>query len=124
LFEVGNSEENTLRWYHDGDVGREIKKLPNAIKPLPSGRTTSIESDRFDPDEWRVGWTGPTFSYIFQSKDSHELAMRNPAASQRWGRRDARVSSLQQGVSDSGSMISAMAAVLENSSRKIRTFQR
>lgn len=122
LYEVGNEEENTLRWYHDGDAGREIKKLPNAIKPLPSGRTTSIETDRFDDRNWRVGWTGPTFSYIFTSKDSHELAMRAPTATKRWGRRDARVSSLQQGVSDSGSMISAMASILENSARKIRTY--
>jgi hypothetical protein len=122
LFEVGSEEENTLRWYHDNDFGREIKTLPNAIKPLPSGRTSSIESDRYDPTNWRVGWTGPTFSYIFQSKDSHELAMRHPAATKRWGRKDARVSSLQQGVSDSGSMISAMSAILENSARKIRTY--
>jgi hypothetical protein len=122
LFEVGDSEDNTIRWYHDGDAGREIKTLPNAIKPLPTGRTTKIEADKYDDTNWRVGWTGPTFSYIFQSKDSHDLAMRAPAASKRWGRRDARVSSLQQGVSDSGSMISAMARILENSARKIRTY--
>lgn len=122
MYEVGSNHENTIRWYHDNSIGKEVKQFPNAIKPLPSGRHSGNVSEKFDAYGWRVNWTGPTYSHIFQSKDSHEMLMKNPQAVKRWGRKDARISNLQQGISDSGSMFSAMAAMLENSATKERTY--
>lgn len=122
LYEIGNSEENTIRWYHDNSIGQEVKTMANAIRPLPFGRTSANVSDQFSDKGWRIGWTGPTFSYIFQSKESHEVVMKNTRAVKRWGRKDARISNLQQGITDSGSMLSTMAAMLENSATKERTY--
>lgn len=122
LYEVGNSEDNTVRWYHDNSVGREVKAFANAIKPLPLGRSARNLPEKFSAQGWRVIWTGPTFSYIFQSKESHQVTMKNTKAVKRWGRKDARVSNLQQGISDSGSLLGAMAAMLENSATKERDY--
>jgi hypothetical protein len=122
MYEVGSNHENTIRWYHDNSIGKEVKQYPNAIKPLPGGRHSGNVAEKYDAYGWRVNWTGPTYSYLFQSKDSHEMLMKNPSAVKRWGRKDARVSTLQQGISDSGSMFSALASMLENSSSKERTY--
>lgn len=122
LYEVGSNEQNTIRWYHDNSIGKEVKTYPNAIKPLPTGRHSGNVSEQYSAYGWRVNWTGPTYSYLFQSKDSHEMVIKSTAAVKRWGRKDARISTLQQGVSDSGSLLSAMGSILENSSTKERTY--
>jgi hypothetical protein len=122
LYEIGSGSANTIRWYHDNSIGEEVKQFPNAIRPLPGGRHSGNVSEQFSAAGWRVNWTGPTYSYIFQTKDSHEMLMKSPAAVKRWGRKDARVSTLQQGISDSGSMISTMHSMMENSAVKDRTY--
>lgn len=89
LQEIGNSEQNTVRWWHDNDRITESEQppYPNRIirwsghRILPQGRS---DGDTFSYRRWFTSSHGPVFSHAFLSGDKILTQARNVLSIARW----------------------------------------
>lgn len=91
LQEIGNGENNTIRWWHDNDdfTPSEQPPYPNRIirwsgrRPLPEGRS---DGDTFSYRRWFTSSKGPVFSHAFLSGNKILTQARNVLSIARWTR--------------------------------------
>lgn len=89
LQEIGNSESNTVRWWHDNDdvTPTEDPPYPNRLirwsgrRILPEGRS---DGDTFSYRPWITSSKGPVFSHAFLSGDKILTQARNVLSIARW----------------------------------------
>lgn len=128
LYSTGDSEENTVRWWHDNQVNKRTSNY-NALRTLPYGRTAKsfALSNKEDNDSiysnfgWYTSLNGPTYSYNVVSKVSHLNITRNMKAINRWGRVDVKIDVPALSDTDKTQM-QYMNSVLQQASKKIVTF--
>jgi hypothetical protein len=128
LYNIGDSEENTVRWWHDNQVNKRATNY-NAMRTLPYGRTAKSYSltNKMDNDSiysnfgWYNSLNGPTYSYSVVSKVSHLNVTRNLQAMNRWGRVDVKIDMPSLSDTDKTQM-QYMNSLLEHASKKIVTF--
>jgi hypothetical protein len=128
LYSTGDSEENTVRWWHDNLLNKRTSNY-NALRSLPYGRTAKsfALSNKQDNDSiysnfgWYTSLNGPTYSYNVISKVSHLNITRNLKAMNRWGRVDVKVDIPALSDTDKTQM-QYMNSVLQQASKKIVTF--
>ena len=91
LQEIGNGEDNTVRWWHDADdfTESEAAPYPNRLirwsgrRLLPKGRS---DGDTFSFRRWIVSSHGPVFSHAFLSGNKILTQARNVLSIARWTR--------------------------------------
>jgi hypothetical protein len=128
LYNIGDSEENTVRWWHDNQVNKRTPNY-NSMRTLPYGRTAKSYSltNKMDNDSiysnfgWFNSLNGPTYSYSVVSKVSHLNVTRNLQAMNRWGRVDVKIDMPSLSDTDKTQM-QFMNSLLEHASKKIVTF--
>lgn len=128
LYAIGDSEENTCRWWHDNQVNKRAPNY-NAMRQLPYGRTAKgfTTQNKMDNDSiysnfgWFTSLNGPTYSYSVVSKVSHLNITRNLESINRWGRVDVKVDVPTLSDTDKTHM-QYMNSILDHASRKIVTF--
>lgn len=89
LQEIGNGENNTVRWWHDNDdvTPSEQPPYPNRVirwsgrRILPEGRS---DGDTFSYRPWIMSSHGPVFSHAFLSGDKILTQARNVLSIARW----------------------------------------
>lgn len=89
LQEIGNGENNTVRWWHDNDdfTPSEDPPYPNRVirwsgrKILPEGRS---DGDTFIFRRWNTSSKGPVFSHAFLSGNKILTQARNVLSIARW----------------------------------------
>lgn len=89
LQEIGNGENNTIRWWHDNDdvTPSEAPPYPNRLirwsgrRLLPEGRS---DGDTFSYRPWIMSSHGPVFSHAFLSGDKILTQARNVLSIARW----------------------------------------
>jgi hypothetical protein len=97
LQEIGNSHENTVRWFHDNDIDTptdfNINKIRwSGFRPLPDDpeeKEPGATGGRSDGDvflrrPWFTSSHGPVFSHAFLSSSKILVQARNPASISRW----------------------------------------
>lgn len=128
LYAQGDSEENTVRWWHDNLINKRTSNY-NAMRTLPYGRTPKsfALSNKEDNDSiysdfgWYTSLNGPTYSYNVVSKVSHLNITRNMKSINRWGRVDVKIDIPSLSDTDKTQM-QYMNSVLQQASKKIVTF--
>lgn len=89
LQEIGNGENNTVRWWHDADpvTPSEEPPYPNrrirwsGIRRLPEGRSSG---DTFSYRPWHTSSKGPVYSHAFLSGNKILTQARNVLSIARW----------------------------------------
>lgn len=89
LQEVGNSEQNTVRWWHDADNETPSEEPPyptrlirwSGRRLLPEGRS---DGDTFSYRPWMTSSKGPVFSHAFLSGNKILTQARNVLSIARW----------------------------------------
>lgn len=76
LHERGNSELNTVRWYHDADIDVNYTDHYSAFRHIPGGRTNDKEAEV--PIGWVVSQNGPLFNFAFVNFSSVPTVAYNP----------------------------------------------
>src|ERR1041385_7687575 len=79
LFKSGDSEDNTIRWYHDNDITTPstatVPRFSATKKPFT--RQPNPSSTDFD-DAWSTSSTGPVYRYTFFATARTTLAVSDP----------------------------------------------
>jgi hypothetical protein len=128
LYSIGDSEENTCRWWHDNLINKRASNY-NAMRTLPYGRTAKSFnlSNKQDNDSiysnfgWYTSLNGPTYSYNVVSKVAHLNITRNMKSINRWGRVDVKIDVPTLSDTDKTQM-QYMNSILQQSSKKVVTF--
>jgi hypothetical protein len=76
LHERGNSETNTVRWYHDADINVDYIDHYSGFRVVEGGRTNEKEAEI--PIGWVVSQNGPIFSYAFVNFSTIPTIAYNP----------------------------------------------
>ena len=76
LHERGNSELNTVRWYHDADINVDYTDHYSAFRSIPGGRTNDKEAEI--NGGWVVTSNGPVFNYAFVNFTTIPTVAYNP----------------------------------------------
>jgi hypothetical protein len=76
LHERGNSELNTVRWYHDADIDVKYTDHYSGFRHIPGGRTNDQEAEI--PVGWVVSSNGPVFNYAFVNFSTIPTVAYNP----------------------------------------------
>lgn len=94
LQEIGNSHDNTVRWFHDNDnetpTEFSTRKIRwSGIRPLPDiaeevGTGGRSDGDTFQHRSWMTSSHGPVFTHAFLSSSRILVQARNPASINRW----------------------------------------
>lgn len=128
LYATGDSEENTIRWWHDNLINQRAVNY-NALRTIPYGRTARnydlanrVENDSiYSNFGWFTSLNGPTFSYSVISKVKHLNITRNTKSMNRWRRADVKVDVPTLSDTDK-TLMQYMNSVLSHSSKKLIQF--
>jgi hypothetical protein len=103
LHERGNSELNTIRWYHDADQDVTYTDHYSAFRHIPGGRTNEKEAEI--PDGWVVSSIGPVFHYAFVNFSTIPTVAYNPfTRNESYGRSPVETVTVVQWIKDHYSM--------------------
>lgn len=86
LQEIGDGDDNTIRWHHDGDLTTPTDFAAHKIRwagvrYLPEGRS---KGDSYSYRRWITRSTGPQFSYAFIASSRVAAQAREPWSIARW----------------------------------------
>lgn len=84
--EIGDGDDNTIRWHHDGDLETltnfaEHKIRWAAVRYQPEGRS---RGDAYSYKRWIGQATGPVFSHAFMASSKVAAQARDPLSIARW----------------------------------------
>lgn len=86
LQEIGDGDDNTIRWHHDGDLTTPTDFAAHkvrwaGVRYLPEGRS---KGDSYSYRRWITRSTGPQFSYAFIASSRVAAQAREPWSIARW----------------------------------------
>lgn len=88
LQEIGDGDDNTIRWHHDADLTTPTDFSKNKVRwagyrMLPEGRS---KGDSYSYRRWFTRGDGPVFSYAFLASSKVAAQARDPLSIARWTR--------------------------------------
>jgi hypothetical protein len=84
--EIGDGDDNTIRWHHDGDLETNTSFVEHKIRwagvrYLPEGRS---KGDSYSYRRWITRSAGPVFSHAFIASSKVAAQARDPLSIARW----------------------------------------
>lgn len=121
LYSKGTSEDNTIRWLHDGGVSTENAFSATRVAKLnPSNEDRTSPPLKSDTSGWNVSTTGPIYTHAF-FKGIRALAYAaDPQSISKYGRVEA-VHDVQW-ISDNPTLQTYASSVLQLLAKPVRKF--